>query len=99
MVNAADQESIKKRAKEDKFNKQQEIMDVRFILGTPQGRRYIWRHMSSAGIFTTSFTGNSSTFFNEGKRDVGLKMLAEVTDVNPDAYVLMMKEAREGNHE
>ncbi len=97
MVNAADPKSIDKKSKADKLHNSIEVADVRFLLGTQQGRRYVWRHLTNAGIFETSFTGNSTTFFNEGKRAVGLKMLAEVMEANPEAYVVMMSEAKADN--
>jgi hypothetical protein len=96
MTNAADPATVKKREKTEKFLRDQEIADVKFLLSTQQGRRYIWKHMSNAGIYNTSFTGNSTTFFNEGKRDIGLKMLAEVMEASPESYVQMMKEANQG---
>ena len=92
--NAADVDQIKKGAKNDKTKRQIEVDDMRVILSTRQGRRFIWRHMSNAGIFQSCFTGNSATFFNEGRRDIGLKILAEVQEASPDSYLLMMKEAR-----
>jgi hypothetical protein len=49
--------------------------------------------MAEAGIFRSSFTGNSETFFNEGKRSIGLFVLDELMQAKPDAFALMQKEA------
>ena len=98
-TNAADLDQVKKGAKIDKSKRQDEIDDIRFVLSTRQGRRFIWRHLTNAGIFQSCFTGNSSTFFNEGRRDIGLKILAEVNASSPDSYILMMKESNEGENE
>lgn len=93
-TNAADVEQVKKGSKEEKTKRQIEIDDIKFILSTRQGRSFVWRHMTNAGIFQSCFTGNSATFFNEGRREVGLKMLAEVNEASPDSYLQMMKESR-----
>ena len=93
-TNASDSKQVEKGAKSEKTKRQFEVDQVKFILSTQQGRAYIWRHMSAAGIFESCFTGNSATFFNEGRREVGLKMLAEVNEASPDSYVQMMKEAK-----
>lgn len=39
------------------------------------GKRVLWDIMSFCGVFQLSMTGNSYTYFNEGKRQVGLYLL------------------------
>lgn len=74
--------------------RKQEIEDFKWLLAHKQGRRIAWRLLSKAGVFRTSMTGNSQTFFNEGRRDMGLWVLAEINEVSPDSYVQMLKEAQ-----
>lgn len=95
-VNAADKDQVVKGAREERSKRQQEIDDMKVVLSTRAGRRFVWRHLTNAGIFQSTFTGNSATFFNEGRRDIGLKMLAEVNAASPESYLLMMKESNEG---
>ena len=66
------------------------------LLATKQGRAWIWWLLGMCGVFKTSFTGNSTTFFNEGKRDIGLAVLADFTREYPDAYMTMTKENANG---
>lgn len=89
--NAGDEGEIRNARDREKLIAQREADDLAFLLASPQGRRYIWRQIGQCGVFKTSFTGNSTTFFNEGARNIGLQMLAEI---DPDALALMMKEAR-----
>lgn len=91
--NAADEAQVKERGRQQKSKRQSELDDVYFILGTFQGRRFFWRYLSRCGIFETSFTGNNTTFFKEGERNIGLQMLADLNQSNPNAYAVMMKEA------
>ena len=42
------------------------------------------RMLDATGVNSNSFTGNSTTFFNEGKRQVGLELLGRITDLGID---------------
>lgn len=75
--------------------------DLRWVVSTKQGRRFMWRLLGSAGVFHSSFsTNNASMAFNEGKRNQGLELLNEIIEHCPDKYTLMLseqKETREAN--
>ena len=66
--------------------------DLKKILGTPEGLRFLWRLLEIAGIYRTTFTGNSNSFFNEGRRSVGLEIKADLMDVDPDHEGRMARE-------
>lgn len=94
--NAADPKQVKAADKKEKEQDRQEGEDIKSVLSTPAGRRFIWRYLGICGIFQSSYTGESAeTFFNEGKRNVGLALLNDVTGVSPEAYLQMMQEAQE----
>lgn len=60
-----------------------------------QGRRIAWRLLEKAGIYRTSFNHSGSVMaFNEGKRDVGLFLLAELNDAAPGGYLKMLGESQ-----
>lgn len=92
--NAADAEQVKEAEKKVKWTRERELEDIRFILQTSQGRRFVWRYLTLCGVFETSFTGSSETFFKEGQRNVGLKLLADINDAEAEAFVVMMREAK-----
>lgn len=58
-------------------NAQQQLLeDAKAVLmDTPAGRRVLWHLLEFCGVFSTTFTGNSQTFFKEGARSVGLHLL------------------------
>jgi hypothetical protein len=85
------------RAKEQSDERQrlaveQEKDDFKWLMGSKRGRRIVWRLLERTGVFRTSFTGNSETFFREGQRNVGLMLMAQIHEVCPDQYALMLKE-------
>lgn len=73
----------------------QEISDLNFVLSTVVGRRFFKRILSLTGVDGVSFTGNNTTFYNEGRRSVGCELLFELKKANPDAYISMVKESFE----
>lgn len=66
----------------------------RFVLGDEKGRRVLWHVLSECGVFRLSMTGNSQTFFNEGMRNIGLRLLDRVMTIEPDAFAEMYREAQ-----
>ena len=77
---------------EANVERKKELEDIRWLMGHKQGRRFVMRLLEKAGIYRTSFTGNSETFFREGMRNLGLFVLSEVMEVTPDQFALMLKE-------
>lgn len=43
---------------------------LEWLLGNKQGRWFLARLMKNEGLHASSFTGNSGTFYNEGRREV-----------------------------
>ncbi len=84
----------RKEAAQDqrKSKRDQQIEDIKWQMSTKQGRRVMWRLMEKAGIFRTSFTGNSETFFREGHRNLGLEFMADINAYCIHEYALMVEE-------
>lgn len=66
--------------------------DLILEMSTVWGRRNVWRLLEEAKVHSTTFTGNSQTYFLEGKRDIGLWKLAHIMRVCPEKYILMLQE-------
>lgn len=64
------------------------------VMGLKEGRRIVWRIIEGSGFLEQSFTGNSETFFKEGRRSVGKQLYDELMDLCPDLYWLMVNENR-----
>lgn len=94
MANAADRRQVQEVEKKSHLQREQELNDFRFIMQTPEGRRYVWRLLREAGVFRTSFTGNSETFFREGMRNMGLMIMNDLNEACPERYLQMTNEAR-----
>ena len=91
--NARDPKAVADASRRERDRAKRDTADLRWIMSDPRGRRFIWRMLGITGIFRSSFTGNSETFFREGERNVGLKLLTEVTRDANDLYLTAQQEA------
>ena len=74
--------------------RQVEANDWKWLMCSNQGRRIVWRLLDQAGVYRTSFTGNSETFFKEGMRNMGLIIVGAIQAHSPEAYALMLTESK-----
>jgi hypothetical protein len=70
VTNIREGEEIKARLKREQYE-----ADFAEFMGTSAGRRLMHRWLQDTGIYTKSYTGNSETFYREGRRSVGLDLL------------------------
>lgn len=70
--------------------------DIKEIVQLPAGRRLIWELLGYCRIMHSSMSSDTHvTAYNEGRRGVGLHVLGELMEANPDAYCKMQKEHRQ----
>lgn len=67
--------------------RKQEIEDLKHVMSTPAGRRFIWRKIGDYGVFNPCYTPES-----EGARRAGLELLGEVIEECPGEYLKMQSE-------
>ena len=72
-----------------------EADDWAWLMSSKRGRRIMRSMLDFCGVYKSSFTGNSETYFREGQRNVGLRMLSMVQINAPEFYIEMIKEAKD----
>ena len=73
-----------------------EIDDLKGVLSNKRGRRFVFRLLERAGVWRLSFNTNALTMaFNEGVRNEGLRLMAQITTHCSDRYTEMLKESKE----
>jgi hypothetical protein len=83
----------KESRKEYHKRKDRELNDLQKVLKVPEGRRFVYKMLSECGVFKASFSLNSmQTAFQEGKRDIGLALLRDLDEAEPQAYSQMLRE-------
>ena len=63
--------------------RERDVDALNHVLSTELGRWFFCRIFDHTGILKRSFTGNSETYFNEGRRSVGItymQMLGAIGD-------------------
>lgn len=86
------QRRAEEKARRDSLRKQIAADDFKWLMSEERGRRFVWDLLDRAGIYRTSMTGNSQTFFNEGRREFGLYIMALVNEYTPGQYAVMVEE-------
>lgn len=67
--------------------------DMKWLMGSKRGRRIAFRLLEHTGMYRSSYSDKALlTAFNEGQRNVGLVLMAQIHEVAPESYTLMMKE-------
>jgi hypothetical protein len=91
--NAADEEQVREAKGKAKLGRDRELDDVREILSSPAGRRFYWRYLEECKLYKQCADHSGSwTYFNEGQRNIGLKLLSDLNEACPEAYLVMLKE-------
>lgn len=73
----------------------QDRLDLQTVLRTMEGRRFIRRVLTEAGIyeFTPHGIDPQALAYKAGQRDMGLLIIAMVTDADPRSFVQLTQEA------
>lgn len=94
--NTSDEGQIKDAEEKFKYSRKQELDDLKHILSLPEGKRFILRYLFGVcGILKPVFTGNSETYFLDGKRAIGLTLIEEIKEVSPKDFIEMMSKNME----
>jgi hypothetical protein len=96
-IDIAEQErTAAEYAEEERRRRDQEISDLCKVMGSKEGRRFMWRLLSEAGVYRLSFSSDLATMaFNEGNRNAGLKHLNDIMTACPHLHALMLDEQKQ----
>jgi len=90
---AGNAEHVKARKKEDRLRRLQIDEGFRRVMGDQAGRHWVWDFLEFCSIFQTSFSpSNAQTAFNEGQRNAGLRVMADIHRLCPEQYLRMVTE-------
>lgn len=79
---------------EERIRRQKLANSLKAVLATRDGRVILWQLLSDTGIYRSSFDRDIAVMaFNEGQRNIGLRLLDRIMSVDADAYKLMQDEA------
>jgi hypothetical protein len=92
--NAADPAQVAEAGRKERRSQQRDWNDVRVVMSTKEGRRFVFKILSMCRMNKLSFNPDNPnwTAFNEGARNVGLAIQAEVIQAAPKAWSEMISE-------
>lgn len=96
--NAGDEHDVKRRKQSRKIRELQKEAALLALMGTPEGRMWMWDLLTECGIFQTSFSSDALRMaFAEGQRNIGLRRVAEINRLGPELYARMVGENTKGS--
>lgn len=93
--NAADAEQVAKGKSKEDARRFEELNDLRGILATPGGRRFMWRMLGKCRVFESIYHASALIHYNSGQQDIGHFVMAEIVDARADALLEMMQESKQ----
>lgn len=79
-----------------KLKQKLELDDLQWLMRDKRGRRLMYRQLEAAGVFRISFNTNALQMaFNEGNRNQGLLVTAQLLQHCHEHYTQMLKEHSE----
>lgn len=94
--NAADPRQVQAAGKKVKLRDRMAQDEIRAVMSTRDGRRWIWKKLDWCHVFLPTFRQDPyQSAYSEGARLVGLELLKDVNSLGPEPYLLMQKESIE----
>lgn len=73
--------------------KQIEVESMKFLISNPHGRRILWKIISQCGVYKRVADNSGSwTYFNDGSRSVGLNLIADIVEADPEGYIKLQQD-------
>ena len=90
-----DEISVKQSKKKHELDRDVELEDLRHVLSTPQGRRFLWRLLCECRLFVTISHHEPLTMSRmSGRRDYGLWLLDELGAADSNAFLKLIQESK-----
>lgn len=76
-----------------KIKEERERECYKYVMGNKLGRQFVFDLLGACSVFRGNFdTDHSVMAFREGKRNVGLEVVARANDHTPQDYIKLLKE-------
>lgn len=90
--NAGDPEQVKRAGLKQSVARRAELKELVGLLEQPAFRKFYWRVLTHCKVFESVWRQSAEIHYLAGKQDVGHMLVAELTQANPTALILMMQE-------
>ena len=95
VYDAGDEVVVTTHKKKYELIRDVELEDLRYVLSTPAGRRFLWRLLCECRLFSTvSHTEPLEMSRLSGRRDYGLWLLDELAAADNNAFLKLIQESQ-----
>lgn len=89
-----DEQQVRDKQLLETLEDEKRIEALRALLQEERVRDYLWRVLGRCRVYGSTFNRNFGDMaFAEGERNVGLWLLSEILEADPDAEMVMRKKA------
>src|SRR5271168_842296 len=90
----ADLEEVRQSRQVEELDENEKVHQLARILAQEDVRDYLWRLLCSCNVYASVANPNFGTMsMLEGRHQVGLQLLVEICEADPNAEMLMRKKA------
>lgn len=90
--NAASQRQVQRAGKQERFQRETELKELKELLQDARFRRFMWRMLDYTSVFRSIFEQSSKIYHNSGRQDVGHFLMGEIAEADEGSYLKMMQE-------
>lgn len=90
---AADDLNDRRRERQE-MREMERRQDYEKLLAMPEGRRVLWDIVGRCNIFQAITVTNASMYMMQGAKNIGLGVIDDIERIDPDAFILMMREGK-----
>ena len=95
IIDVGDPKKVKKEKRKYKLKRERELEEIRQILKTSFGKGFLWRILGKCHMFHTISHHEAFTMAQKsGERDVGLWLIKEIKEADPNVYLDLVLEDR-----
>jgi hypothetical protein len=88
--NASDEAQVRRAGDRAKSARERYLDDLKLLLGHPQGRNVLWMVLGTCGVFRSVMAPSEQIHYLEGRRSVGLELIADIEDADPKGLIRLM---------
>ena len=91
---ASEQKQVQDRARHAKDRQRESDQTVKTFMSLKAGRAWMWDHLSACGLYRMSARAGDAhmTYFCEGERNIGLRLLVQLQRACSELYATMSQE-------
>lgn len=94
VTDTGDEAQVQRAGQKVKDKARQDKADIRHVLGTEPGRRFVWRLLEQCRVFESVFSREAATMgFMAGQQDVGHALMQWIEQADDAALGRLMQEA------